>query len=216
VPPAVAPAAGASAWPADDWAPPIAGAQPAVDETPPPVERAQPPQPSALREPEPRFLTGIERVMLEERLAAERAAALAAAEAERMAAERVASERAMREPAPPPAARETARPGAGLRRRPVLPRPSLGLAKAASWRVAALGALVALPALAAAALWAIAVVTGRTDGETARLLVLALVLAGPAGTLGAIFARLWWPRLAPLVSTSALLALVLIGRGIIS
>jgi hypothetical protein len=76
--------------------------------------------------------------------------------------------------------------------------------------------LVGLPLLGAAALSLVAALTGQLQDDAARLTVLALVLAGPAGTLGALVARMWWPRLAPLVTSSALLALVLIGRSLMA
>lgn len=150
-----------------------------------------------------RTLTGIERVELEGRLAAQRAAALAAAEAERQAQEliRVAAS-SLTLPAAPVAPRR-ARVRAAWRR-PAWLDISRGHVEAAL--------LLLLPLVGAGAAWLVASLNGQAHAASSRNLVLALVLAGPAATLGAIGARFWWPRLIPLIVTSALFALVLIGR----
>lgn len=155
------------------------------------------------REPVARLLTGIQRVELEERLATQRAAALAAAEAERRVQQlnRAASS-AVTLPAAAVAPRR-ARVRAAWRR-PAWLDISRGHVVAAS--------LLLLPVVGTGAAWLVASLTGQAHGESSRNLVLALVLVGPAATLGAIGARFWWPRLVPLIVSSALFALVLIGR----
>lgn len=163
-----------------------------------------PPEPAAPLPP--RVLTGIERVELEERLAAQRAVALAAAEAERRA------EQAARAAAP------SALSASEALSWPARNWPRLAWARPAWTRlpqasVASIGLLL-VPLAGAAAAWLIAVVGGQAHGDSARNLVLAVVLTGPAGTLGAIGARVWWPRLVPLVVAAAVLALVVVGRAL--
>ena len=159
--------------------------------------------PAHAAEPLPRALTGIERVELEARLAAQRAAALAAAEAERQAQELAG--RAAAAPIAPGAALTPRR----ARVRAAWHRPAwLDISRGG---VAAVAVLL-LPLLGSAAAWLVASLNGQAHGDAARGLVLAIALAGPAATLGAIGARLWWPRLIPLVVASSLFALVLIGR----
>jgi hypothetical protein len=177
---------------------------------PPPQLRQRPP---ALGDEPPRFMTGIERVELEERLAAQRAAAIAAAEAERRAAEQAAAAAVKPEVATPAGTRPRRRPRLADR-----PRVATASFSRPTWLSSArvgIGLLVGLPLLGAGTLWLVAALTGQLQADGARLIVLALALAGPAGTLGALLARMWWPRLAPLVTSSALLALVLIGRNLI-
>jgi len=171
--------------------------------------------------PEGRLLTGIERQLLEERLAAERAAALAAAEAERAAAAAAAvadtaATLGEAPAAPAPAIRsirrarrslEWRRPG-WIRRPEWTQRPSLRPADGVGLTLAAAPLVVAGTALAVAA------VAGMLDGTPAelRLVWLALILVGPAGTLGALMARAWFPRQLGLVVVTAVLACLLIGR----
>ncbi len=188
---------------------------------PPSLPAAPPPPPAVADASRPRFMTGIERVQLEERLAAERAVALAAAEAERQAAELAAAQRA----AAVRAGSETQTTSAGPRRRAwratrtrpprvrsARPRPR--------WLSPPRGVLVelgviALPIVVAAGLWLVALLSGRAAGDAARPLVLALVLAGPVAGAGVAAARYWWPRLVPLVVTSAMLALVMVGWSLV-
>jgi hypothetical protein len=182
------------------------------------VERPRP----AMRQPEPergRVLTGIERVLLEQRLAAERAAALAAAEEERKRAEEAAALAAER----PAAAEADERPARALRiPRPALalPRPQFRLPRVSGIpQERAAGYLVAtLPLLAATLLWAAASFTGRLELplSEARLVGLTLALAGPAAALGALAARAWFPRLVGLVAATSLCVLVLAGRALLA
>jgi hypothetical protein len=159
----------------------------------------------------PPALTGIERALLEARLAAERAAA------------------APPETGIPPAAEPgeealEAVPRAGARRpRRVRPRPRTEWSRPA-W-MAALAArrpsgslLVTLvPMFASVLVWATAGLSGRLGDDTnsTRLLILSVALAGPVATLGALMARAAWPRLVGLVLLSGLGALLLIGRSLI-
>ena len=52
--------------------------------------------------------------------------------------------------------------------------------------------------------------------DLARLTSLALVLAGPATSVGAIMAMAWWPRLVGVVVTGGLAASVFIGRALLA
>lgn len=158
---------------------------------------------------EARVMTGIERALLEERLARERleaeAALLAAARqlAEQRAAE-VEDDRApsvtVAETAADPAVPEAAGRPRTLR----APHPS--------------AALVLLPLVGAGVAWGIGLL-GDTYPDPAsdlgRLTSLALVLAGPATSVGAIMARAWWPRLVGVVVTGGLGASVFIARALL-
>lgn len=194
-----------------------------VEEAPRPAP--PPPQP----EPQPeRVLTGIERVLLEERLAAERASALAAAEAERRrAAEDAAALAAMQ------AEREAVaqapverRPGSRLvlprpsLPRPSLPRPRIGVPSIGRLpqEAAARYLVVVVPLLAATIVWAYATVSGNLDlpDDRARLVGLTLALGGPGAALGALVARAWFPRLLGLVTVTSVCALILAGRALLA
>jgi hypothetical protein len=75
-----------------------------------------------------------------------------------------------------------------------------------------------IPLAGAAAAWAIGLTIGEmpaTGSDDSRLTVLALVLAGPATTVGAIMARTWWPRISGVVVTGGLLASIFIGRALL-
>ena len=184
------------------------------------------------------MLTGIERVMLEERLAAERAAALAAAEAERpraaeeagAAAEaaRLAAETAAAAPVRPDrrgpriAVPRIAVPRIAVPRiavpRIAVPRPRVARPSVAAPRrqVVIEYLLAAVPLVAATVLWTAATVSGRLDlpDSPARLAALSLALTGPAAAVGALAARAWFPRLVGPVLVTALCALLLIGRAL--
>jgi hypothetical protein len=176
--------------------------------------------------PAPHLLTGIERAILEERLAAERAAALAAAEAERQAGLEAALLASVQAPVEAQAAATLPR-RARLRQRttwrrpawlstPALARPQpVDLARSLE-RLAPFGA-ASLPLLAAVAVWAAAAVLGRLDLSDAELrpVSLALAASGPLAALGALAARAWYPRLLGLVVVSALAGLVLVGRALL-
>lgn len=213
-----------------------------VAEAAPPVEVPQPTEPEPRREPEPRpeaapievpqpeprALTGIERAMLEERLAREREAAETAAEAERIAAAQ-AFESAQMPPAtdapalPGPRPAEAAALDRETRAREVGERRRLGWLRRPEGRLR-LGrpkpsaAFVVLPLVGAGAVWLFALTTDRLPepgSDLGRLTALALVLAGPATSVGAIMARAWWPRLVGVVVSGGLVASVFIARALI-
>lgn len=172
-------------------------------QAPPPVEEP-PPLPALPAAVDPELMTGIQRALVERRLEEERAArAVAAPEAA--------------EPEPADAA---AIPQPEERRR------RLGL----PWRRAAPGeaaarrrphpswVLIILPLAGAGVAWAIGAVFDRMPDATSdvgRLTALALVLAGPATTVAAIMARIWWPRLVAVVVAGGLTTAVFVGRSLI-
>jgi hypothetical protein len=161
-------------------------------------------------EVQPHLMTGIERALLEQRLAEERAAAdaEAAAELEHAAALAEGPEHAEAIPdgdvGPAPAA-EAVEPRAPARRLALRrPRPS--------------AAFVFLPLVGAGVSWAIGIAGGtypEPGSDLNRLTSLALVLAGPATSIGAIMALAWWPRLVGIVVAGGLAASVFIGRALI-
>jgi hypothetical protein len=192
--------------------------EPAIEPPPSPVE----PEPAPEVEPEPepapappRPLTGIERAMLElqqteERAAAEAAEAAVAAEVERAAAAAVehptVETPASTLPAPVEAPSRGGRATARLRGRVSIPRPKPNVA------------FVFLPLIGAGAAWAAGLAVGRMPEpgtDLARLTSLALVLAGPATSIGAIMALAWWPRVVGVVVAGGLAASVFIGRALI-
>jgi len=168
---------------------------PAAEEPPAPVEI----------EVDPALMTGIERALHERQMAEEREAAEAAALAQVAAAEAAAiaeaeAAEAAAEAQAPTEARPRRRLGLPLGR----PRPST--------------ALVLLPLVGAGAAWGIGLMLDRIPdpgSEVGRLTALALVLAGPAATVGAIMARVWWPRLVGVVVAGGLAAAVFVGRSLI-
>jgi hypothetical protein len=191
--------------------------------------RAAPPAPEVTAHPPapvaPRVLTGIERTLIEQRLAAERAAAQAAAEAERAGAvaavvhEPPAAE-AAREPEaveaePVPAAAAVRRVGR-RRTRAQWQRPGWLSVPGPATVVAALP--IAIPLIGAAMAWTAVTVTGRPalPIDEARILLAALALVGPLGALGGLIARAWYPRLGGLVMVSSVAALALLTRTILA
>jgi hypothetical protein len=171
--------------------------------------------PAAPAAAEPRVLTGIERAVLEERLAAERAAALAAAEAELEGA-RVMSAEAGVEGQVAAVATVVAPSRRRIRRRARWHRPAwVGGAPSAA-RVMPFVAAT-MPLLGAIAVSSAAAAIGRLDLADAELrpISLALLATGPLAALGALAARAWFPRLFGLVIVSSLAALVLVGRALL-
>ena len=151
-------------------------------------------------EVEPHVLTGIERAMLEQRLADEQAAADARAAEAALAAE------AGEPPAVEDAHGAPAVESAPRRRvRLALPRPRPSVA------------FVLLPLLGAGVAWGIGLAEGYPEpgSDLARLTALALVLAGPATSVGAIMARTWWPRLVGVVVAGGLAASAFIARALL-
>ncbi|MBW3612805.1 MAG: hypothetical protein KY392_02965 [Chloroflexi bacterium] len=152
---------------------------------------------------EPRVLTGIERALLERRLAEERSAAEAAPEEVEGGV-----------PAQGPGRVDVAVPptvGTGMRAR-IRQRPvALGRPRPAA-------AFVLLPLVAAGAAWAIGLLAGtypEPGTDAGRLTALALVLAGPASSIGAVMALAWWPRIVGVVVGGGLAASVFIGRALL-
>ncbi len=194
------------------------------------ARRAAPPPATAapaapLAPPAPRVLTGIERTLIEQRLAAERAAALAAAEAGKPAPVTPALMEAAApvEPAPVPAvpAPLIAPPTVSARtvrrrQRAHWLRPAWLAVPGPASVVAALP--MALPLLGAGVAWITVAITGRPvlPADEARLLLAAIVLAGPVGALGAFIARTWYPRLGGLVTASSIAAFALLARTILA
>jgi hypothetical protein len=154
-------------------------------------------------EVQPKALTGIERALLERRLAEEReeAAAALAAEAARAGDEAGSSTFDGLQSGESPAGSPSPR-----RRRLTLrrPRPS--------------AAFILLPLIGAGTAWGLGLLTDsypEPGTDLGRLTALALVLAGPATSIGAIMARAWWPRLVGLVVAGGLCASAFIARALI-
>lgn len=189
----------------------------AVLALPGPAPTAPSPAPAA-----PRVLTGIERTLIEQRLAAERAAQ-AAAEAETTAP----AARVVAEPSPVAATVETPREEgvaaertsaslARQRERARWQRPTWLAVPGPASVAAALP--VALPLIGAGIAWLVVTVTGRPvlpDAET-RLLLVGLALVGPLGAIGALMARTWYPRLSGLVIASSIAGLAMLTRTILA
>ena len=146
--------------------------------------------------PDPALMTGIERARYEAQLEAAAAAQIAEQVPEPEAGETEAAE-----PAPvPESAPARRRRRLALRR----PRPS--------------AVLVLLPLVGAGLAWSLGLLLDRMpapESEIGRLTALALVLAGPAATIGAIMARIWWPRIVGVVVAGGLAAAVFVGRSLI-
>ncbi len=158
-------------------------------------------------EVDPALMTGIERAVFESRMADERRAAMTAAEAEQVAA--TATAQAIEAAASAELERTDA---ATKRRRPRLPRLRLTPRSGPSL------ALLVLPLVAAGAAWGLAVLLDRMPDpgtDVGRLTALGLVLAGPATTVGAILARVWWPRLVAVVVAGGLATAVFLGRALL-
>jgi hypothetical protein len=179
--------------------------------------KAAPAEPA---EEEPRFLTGIERARLEERLAAAREAALLAAEAEREAALQAAEASAASgvEAAAIPSLVVPALPSARLAReriRASWTRPMW--ATDARLRVLVTACWAGVPLLASLGVWLLAGGPPALVGSDAmtKSLGLALTVGGPGAALGVVAARAWWPELAGLVATSGIATLVLTTRAVL-
>lgn len=169
--------------------------------------------------PAPRVLTGIERTLIEQRLAAERAAGMAAAEAAQPApaAVELPVAPAPAEAPPPVLVSATAAPRVTRRReRTRWERPTWLAVPGPASVVASLP--IALPLVGAVIAWITVTATARPvlSADEARLLLAALALAGPAGALGAFIARISYPRLAGLVAASSVAALALLARTILA
>ena len=108
------------------------------------------------------------------------------------------------------------RPAARRRERARWERPAWLAVPGPASVVAALP--IALPLVGAGIAWITVTLTGRPvlPADEARLLLAAMVLAGPVGALGAFIARTWYPRLGGLVAASAIAALALLARTILA
>jgi hypothetical protein len=157
-------------------------------------------------------LTGIERALLEARLAAERARAEEDDGLPRPEPAAVTSVEA--EPLPPIMVERARR--VRPRRRTEWSRPGW-MAAAAARRPERDLLLTLVPIAGASLIWVAAGLGQQLEGDTSstRLLILSIALAGPVATLGALMARAAWPRLVGLVLLSGLGALLLIGRSLI-
>ena len=85
-------------------------------------------------------------------------------------------------------------------------------------RQAPSAALLLLPLAGAGVTWGLATVMGRMPepgSDLGRLTALGLVLAGPATTVGAIMARVWWPRIVAVVIAGGLATAVFVGRSLL-
>ena len=172
-----------------------------------------PPVPEAPPEPPipPAPMTGIERARREALEAAEREA-LEAAEREALDAGR-AAEPATAETTP--AAPE--RPGE-VAAMPPLAQPQRARRGLTLGRPPPSAALVLLPLVGAGVALGLGIILDslpELETDTGRLTAVALVLAGPVATVGAIMARVWWPRLVGVVVAGALAAAVFVGRSLI-
>ena len=196
--------------PAAEPEPPAMAVAPPEVAEPADVEARDVPEPEPEREPRP--LTGIERAMLEELEAEERAAA------EREIAERAMADLAATTVVEADAVPMTeAPPASEAAVEPV--RAEHPPRRAGLRRLGTRAAFVILPLLGAGLAWLAGVATGRmpdAGSDLARLTSLALVMAGPATSVGAVMAMAWWPRLVGLVVTGGLVASVFIGRALIA
>jgi hypothetical protein len=177
---------------------------------------AEPPPPPVA----PRVLTGIERSLIEQRLAAQRAAMAAAQAAEAASASAMGSEPAttMVAALPAEAVPVAAAQPRGIRRRERARwvRPSWLTVPGPATVAAAMP--IGFPLVAAAIAWIAVTVTARpvVPADEGRLLLLGLALVGPIGALGGFIARTWYPRLGGLVSVSAIAALAMLTRTILA
>ena len=162
--------------------------------------------PPAPVEVDPALMTGIERAMFERRLAENTEAWAPAAALHPRSAELPAPATAV------PAAETATIEAEPARARRRLPRPSWAPRPGPSH------VLLILPLVGAGVAWGAAVVLGRMPEpgtDLGRLTALALVLAGPATTVGAIMARFYWPRIVGVVIAGGLATAVFVGRALL-
>lgn len=184
-----------------------ASAMPAPQPEPEPEPAAVPAD--AVREPElpPVPMTGIERALLEERLAREHA------DDERAAEEIAAAMAAATAPADVPG---DAEPAAEIVIHPTVEAREVAPRGVRRWVAAT--SFVLLPTAGAAIALAFGVTMGEipeAGSDLARITALGLVLAGPATSVGAIMALAWWPRIVGIVVAGGLAAAVFIGRSLV-
>ena len=181
---------------------------------------------------DPRLMTGIERSLYEGGVARDTAAGDAGAAALQdapapqgpaLAAEPTPEIAA--EPEPRGILRRPSwaqrRPGSASGGLPALPSPATRTRPSVAFRVRRprpSWLLPLVPLVAAGAAWGIAAAMDQmpmAGTASARLTALALILAGPATTIGAIMARAWWPRLVGVVVTGGLASTIFIGRSLL-
>jgi hypothetical protein len=169
--------------------------------------------------PPPRILTGIERSLIEQRLAAQRAAVAAAEAADAASATVMLSEPGAPAmvAAPAEAGSVAVVPGLARRGEPARWQRPAWLTVPGPASVAA-AMPIAFPVVGAVIAWIAITVTGRPalPADEGRLLLLGLALVGPVGALGGFIARTWYPRLGGLVSLSAIAALAMLTRTILA
>ena len=162
----------------------------------PPAPEVEPEQPATDIEVDAALMTGIQRALFERRLAEEGASASVEPSPAILAAP---TTEAVVEPAATPARRGLARLSWAIR-----PGPSF--------------VLLILPLVGAGLAWGAAVVLDRLPEpgtDLGRLTALALVLAGPATTVGALMARFYWPRIVGVVVAGGLATAVFVGRALL-
>ncbi len=168
---------------------------------PAPEEPAAPPR----IEVDPALMTGIERAMFERREAEDRAAAGALETSDAATVREPSGEREDEDDG-----QVDTEPRGRRRLRLTIPRPR--------WSPGPSPGLLLLPLVGAGVAWGGAVLLGRMPEpgtDLGRLTALGFVLAGPATTVGAIMARVWWPRLVGVVVASGLVAAVFVGRSLL-
>ena len=174
-------------------------------EAPPVVEPTRPVE----VEVTPALMTGIERALFEDRMAEERAAALGAAEGERIAAVAGLLARSTRGAGAElaTAQAETVRRSKAPAASPIGPAAPDRASRCWCCRWSGPAQPGASPSCS----------TGcPTPGtDLGRLTALGLVLAGPATSVGAIMARVYWPRLVAVVVAGGLAAAVFLGRALL-
>jgi hypothetical protein len=186
---------------------------PAPVEPPEAAQASEPTEPTETAD----VLTGIERALLEQRLAEERVAADAAARVE----PQMVGEAPPVSPSPTaisaPEQAEAAQ--ATVEAEPLgLPVPRQRRKRGFLRRPRPRAAFVLLPLVGAGVAWGVGIAAGHmpeSGTDLARLTSLALVLAGPATSVGAIVALAWWPRIVGVVVAGGLAASVFIGRALI-
>lgn len=162
-------------------------------------------------------MTGIERAIHERRTAGERAAV--ETDQQRLAAARqadadtaAAAISAVPAPGVAPTEPSDREPKVRSRRRIRVPRP--GWVRRPEPSIT----LLVLPMLGAGAAWGVGVTRDSipaTESDVGRLVMMALLLAGPGTTIGAIAARVWWPRLVAVVVAGGLVSAAFVGRALL-